>query len=130
MTAAVERRLTAKLVVDREHHDVQVRLRWLSDYHPDIQLIIRNDDQPIGWTFPLYLLVDGLTASTEQDAATDGWVKVWSSPLRLFVDVDTDDGTIRYALSRGQAAATLAAIDRAIDAAYDAEWAQISQATP
>lgn len=121
MIAAVERRLTAKLVVDAEHSDVQVRLLWLPEYHPDVQLLIRFDHEPIGWTFPFYLLVDGLAVDKEEDAVTDGWVKVWSSALRLFVDVDTDDGIVRYALLRGQAEAALAAIDLAIADAIDAE---------
>lgn len=128
MNAAVERRLTAKLVVDAEHSDVQVRLLWLPEYHPDVQLLIRFDHAPIGWTFPLYLLADGLTVSSEEDAATDGCVRVWSSTKRLFVDVESDDGIVRYSLLLGQVEAALAAIDQAIGDAIAAEWAQISEA--
>jgi hypothetical protein len=130
MNAAVERRLTAKLVVDAEHSDVQVRLLWLPEYHPDVQLLTRFDHEPIGWTFPLYLLADGLAVDKEEAAATDGCVRVWSSPLRLFVDVESDDGIVRYALLRGQAEAALTVIDQAIGDAIAAEWAQISEATP
>lgn len=130
MNAAVERQLTAKLVVDDEHGDVQVRLLWLPELHPDVQLVISNEDAPIGWTFPLYLLTDGLTVSEEEDAATDGWVRAWSSTRRLFVDVESDDGVVRYSLLLGQVEAALAAIDQAIGDAIAAEWAQISEAAP
>lgn len=130
MNAVVERRLTAKLVVDHEHHDVQVRLLWVEEHPVHVQLLIRFDDEPIGWTFPRHLLTDGLAVSTEEAAVTDGWVRVWSSPLRLFVDVDAESGMVRYALSRGQAVAFLAAVDVAVDAAVEAELAALLGRTP